>query len=81
MRPSWQLALRAGSRPAAETFTQTARRAVLDRKAEGAPGLVSLRLFDKATGAALKLIGLWPTRALRLIDPEGQIWRGRGRSP
>lgn len=40
--------------------------------AEGLPGLVTLRLSDPETGAALALSALWPARQPRLIAPDGR---------
>lgn len=36
-----------------------------------APGLVSLRLSDPATGAALELVAPWPARSGMILDPLG----------
>lgn len=72
--PGWHLALRAGE-GAAQGIADARGHALLSLTAAQPPGLVALRLSDPGRGAALDLIGLWPARTPRLIDPEGQVLR------
>ncbi|MCX7646684.1 MAG: STY4851/ECs_5259 family protein, partial [Rhodobacteraceae bacterium] len=71
----WHLALTAGGDASAHAVADAQGRAELELAAQGAPGLVGLRLSDPGKGAALALTGLWPALEPRLIDPEGQVLR------
>jgi hypothetical protein len=75
LQPGWHLTLGPGDGDTAQVIADAEGRAELDLLAQGAPGIVSLRLSDPSTGAALALTGLWPAREPRLIDPAGQVLR------
>ena len=68
----WSVVMNAGGFDA-RGLVDSKGNVALHLEAQSLPGLVTLRLREPTTGAALELSALWPARQPRLIAPDGQM--------